>query len=78
MMRLEGWIYGHPTRRHTRFTGQCSENSCSCSPGACAYVGNYHIEIMPMGTRVELSKRADVALDIGRSVGGRSRTTSRR
>ncbi len=32
-------------------------------------VGNCYIEIMPMGTRVELSKLADVALDIGRSVG---------
>ncbi|AMP30109.1 hypothetical protein UZ39_06000, partial [Mycobacterium tuberculosis] len=31
-----------------------------------AIVGNCYIEIMPMGTRVELSKLADVALDIGR------------
>ena len=34
-----------------------------------AIVGNCVIHIMPMGTGIELSKLADVALDIGRSVG---------
>ncbi len=34
-----------------------------------AVVGNCVIQIMPMGTGIDLSKLADVALDIGRSVG---------
>jgi hypothetical protein len=34
-----------------------------------AVVGNCAIHIMPMGTGIELSKLADVALDIGRCVG---------
>ncbi|REL45558.1 hypothetical protein DSI35_13250, partial [Mycobacterium tuberculosis] len=34
-----------------------------------AIVGDCVIHIMPMGTGVELSKLADLALDIGRSVG---------
>jgi hypothetical protein len=34
-----------------------------------AIVGNCVTDIMPMGTGIELSKLADVALDIGRSVG---------
>jgi hypothetical protein len=34
-----------------------------------AVVGNCVIEILPMGTGVELSTLADVALDIGRTVG---------
>ena len=34
-----------------------------------AIVGNCFIHIMPRGTWIELSKLADVALDIGRSVG---------
>jgi hypothetical protein len=34
-----------------------------------ALVGRCVIHIMPMGTRIDLSKLADVALDIGRSVG---------
>jgi hypothetical protein len=34
-----------------------------------AIVGNCVIQIMPMGTGIDLSKLADVALDIGRSVG---------
>jgi hypothetical protein len=34
-----------------------------------AVVGNCLIEIMPMGTGIELSTLADVALDIGRTVG---------
>ncbi|MCV7078775.1 hypothetical protein [Mycobacterium szulgai] len=34
-----------------------------------AVVGNCVIELMPMGTAIDLSKLADVALDIGRTVG---------
>lgn len=34
-----------------------------------AVVGNCVIHIMPMGTGIDLSKLADVALDIGRTVG---------
>ena len=34
-----------------------------------AVVGDCVIEIMPMGTGIDLSKLADVALDIGRGVG---------
>ena len=38
-------------------------------PRVTAIVGNCVIDIMPRGTGIELSKLADVALDIGRSVG---------
>ncbi|MCV7100022.1 hypothetical protein [Mycobacterium palustre] len=34
-----------------------------------AVAGDCVIHIMPMGTGIELSKSADVALDIGRTVG---------
>jgi hypothetical protein len=38
-------------------------------PRVTAIVGNCVTDIMPRGTGIELSKLADVALDIGRSVG---------
>jgi hypothetical protein len=38
-------------------------------PRLTAIVGNCVTDIMPRGTGIELSKLADVALDIGRSVG---------